>query len=251
MPTPTENDSASVLRLLWSPPPPPRFGPQPSLTRTALAAAAVEVADAEGLPAVSMQRIAAALGVTKNALYRYVRSKSELVALTVEHAIEEPPDLSHIAAWRPRVEQWAEELHAVWQRHPWIPTATTGDRPMGPREVGWIEAALAALAPSRLPISDRLNVVLALFALARTVALTGTQPWTLPDDSGQLLLSQLREHPTRYPTLLAASGTFAVKDQTEPTSNDATSKAAGPATTATDWRIGLCLLLDGLEARAR
>lgn len=243
----TEDDDASIVRLLWSPKPPPRFGPQPSLTRAALAAAAVEVADAEGLQAVSMQRVASSLGVTKNALYRYVRSKAELVALTVEHAVDDPPDLSHISPWRPRVEQWAEDLHTVWRRHPWIPAATTGNRPMGPREVGWVEAALAALSRSRLPVPERLDVVLALFALMRTVALTGTQPWTLPGDGSKILLARMRDHPELYPALLDASDTFTADVQPASTS---TPDTVGPAT-GTGWRVGLRLLLDGIEARQR
>ena len=250
MATAPADDEASILMLLWAPPPPPRFGPHPSLTPAAPAAAAVEVADAEGLHAVSMQRVATDLGVTKNALYRYVRSKAELVALTVEHAVEDPPDLSHITDWRHRVELWADDLHAVWQRHPWLPAATIGERAMGPREVGWIEAALAAVAPSGLSIAQLLDVVLAMFALVRSAAVTGTQPWTLPGDTGVLLLSRLREHPAQYPALLHASATFANEDGDRPAF-----PARGAATSTTEaesggWRIGLGLLLDGLEASA-
>ncbi|GGL40467.1 TetR/AcrR family transcriptional regulator [Planomonospora parontospora] len=252
MTTTPADDEESILTLLWSPPPPPRFGPQPSLTRAALAAAAVHIADAEGLHAVSMQRVATALGVTKNALYRYVRSKAELIALTIEHAVEDPPDLSPIPDWRLRVEQWADDLHAVWQRHPWLSAATIGDRPMGPHEVGWIETALAAIGPSGLPVTQRLDVVLAMFALVRSAAVTGTgtQPWTLPGDTGQRLLARLREHPAQYPALLRASATFADDGNSHP---HATSAAgAQPAATPVNsgWRTGLRLLLDGLEASA-
>jgi AcrR family transcriptional regulator len=243
----TPSDEESILALLWSPPPSSRFGPQPSLTRAALAAAAVGVADAEGLQAVSMHGVATILGVTKNALYRYVRSKAELVALTVEHAVEDPPDLSHIPDWRLRAERWADDLHAVWQRHPWLPAATTGERSMGPREVGWIEAALAAIDATGLPVAHRLDVVLAMFALVRSAAVTGTgtQPWTLPGDTGQRLLARLREDPARYPALLRASATLADDEESH-------AHAAGPLaeTTHSGWRISLRLLLDGLEASA-
>ena len=247
-------DEESILTLLWSPAPTPRFGPQPSLTHAALATAAVRVADAEGLHAVSMQAVATILGVTKNALYRYVRSKAELVALTIEHAVEDPPDLSHITDWRLRVERWADDLHAVWQRHPWLPAATTGERSMGPREVGWIETALAAIDASGLPVAQRLDVVLAMFALVRSAAVagTGTQPWTLPGDAGKRLLVRLREHPARYPALLRASATLAEEQDGHAY---ATRAADSPPTTTpapeamhSGWRISLRLLLDGLEA---
>nr|BFE78600.1 hypothetical protein GCM10020093_012010 [Planobispora longispora] len=138
---------------------------------------------------------------------------------------------------------------------PWLPAATIGERSMGPREVGWIEAALAALGPSGLPIAQRPDVVLAMFALVRSVAVTGTgtQPWTLPGDTGQRLLARLQEHPERYPALLHASATFTDDQDDRPHAAPAAGAhhATRPTTAASSgWRIGLRLLLDGLEANA-
>ena len=127
---------------------------------------------------------------------------------------------------------------------------------MGPREVGWIEAALTAITPSGLPVPQRLDVVLAMFALVRSVAVTGTgtQPWTLPGDAGQLLLTRLREHPAQYPALLHASAAFAYDEDGHPHTVPAVGApdAPAPATAAANngWRIGLRLLLDGIEANA-
>lgn len=68
----------------------------------AIAAAGIDIADRDGLSAVTMQRVAERLGVTKMALYRYVPGKVELVALMIDLGIGEPPRLATIAGgWRP------------------------------------------------------------------------------------------------------------------------------------------------------
>ncbi|MFB6519684.1 TetR/AcrR family transcriptional regulator [Streptomyces sp. NPDC056401] len=66
---------------------PPSRGPKPSLTAGQIAEAAIEIADAEGLKAVSLARVAKEFGVTAMALYRYVPGKTELLDLMVDLAI--------------------------------------------------------------------------------------------------------------------------------------------------------------------
>ena len=72
--------------FFWAPRPRPTRGPKPALTLGQIADAAIAVADAEGLAAVSMQRVAADLGYTKMSLYRYLPGKAELVAAMIERA---------------------------------------------------------------------------------------------------------------------------------------------------------------------
>jgi hypothetical protein len=57
------------------------------LNALVVADAAVDIADTDGLSAVSMQRVAAQFAVTKMALYRYVASKAELLAVLIEAAV--------------------------------------------------------------------------------------------------------------------------------------------------------------------
>ena len=52
-----------------------------------IAQAGIEIADAEGIAAVTMERVADALGFTKMSLYRYVPGKNELVALMIDSAL--------------------------------------------------------------------------------------------------------------------------------------------------------------------
>ena len=69
------------LDLLWGRRERGRRGPRPGLSADAIVDAAVRLADAEGLEAISMARVAAELGFTTMSLYRYVASKDELLQL--------------------------------------------------------------------------------------------------------------------------------------------------------------------------
>ena len=140
-----------TVELLWGLREPPSRGPKPTLSIGRIAQAAIDIADADGLAAVSMQRVADALDVTKMALYRYLAGKAELLACMIEQAVGDPPDLAHLSGgWRPRLQAWARQMWASWDCHPWLPGATTGDRVMGPRELGWTECAVGALAGTGL-----------------------------------------------------------------------------------------------------
>jgi AcrR family transcriptional regulator len=196
-------EQAGTIELLWALRQPPTRGPKPTLTIEGIARVAVEIADADGLGAVSMQRVARQLGVTKMALYRYLTGKGELLAVMIERAVGDPPDLDRVrGGWRGKLQAWAQAMWATWDRHPWLPGATTGDRVLGPRELGWTECAVGALAGSGLAGRERLDAVLALsghIRNTRSMATAGTQPWTT---GRQVAL--LRQHGDRFPALTAA-----------------------------------------------
>src|SRR5262245_39144895 len=93
-----------TAELLWGMRPAPTRGPKATLSVDKIAAAAVGVADAEGIDNVSMQRVAESLNFTKMSLYRHVAGKADLIAVMIEHAVGEPPDLSRIdGGWRRRL----------------------------------------------------------------------------------------------------------------------------------------------------
>src|SRR6266496_4469960 len=102
----------SSAELLWGQRERPSRGPKPGLSLDGIVRAAIKIADAEGLDAVSMQRVAAEFGFATMSLYRYVPGKSELIDLMIDTAIGPPPDLSVIpGGWRPKL--------TVWARHTW------------------------------------------------------------------------------------------------------------------------------------
>ncbi|MET8755069.1 TetR/AcrR family transcriptional regulator C-terminal domain-containing protein [Streptomyces sp. NPDC004667] len=166
-----------AVRLLWGPPPgPPARGPRRGLTLEGIAGAGVGIADAEGLGGVSMQRVAAELAVTKMALYRYVPGKAELVALMAEAAMPDPAAELDAAleragsGWRERLGAWARELLAAFRAHPWLLRATVGARAVGPREVGWLERALAALEGCGLTGAESMDAVVLVAGHVRGIA---------------------------------------------------------------------------------
>ncbi len=159
-----------VIELLWGEPGGPRRGPKPTLTVGDLARAGIELADAEGLTAVTMQRVAQALGVTKMATYRYVPGKDELVALMADTAMGEPPTLDGIeGGWRPKLRGWTLAMYERMRAHPWALGATTGPRVTGPNELGWVERALAALDGVALNGGQMLDVVVTLTGHIRLI----------------------------------------------------------------------------------
>ena len=191
------------VEFLWGERAQPTRGPKPALSLERIADAAVAVAVAEGLAAVSMQRVAAELGKTKMALYRYLPGKAELVALMVERAIGEPPVL-RAGSWRGALTEWSERLFAAYLRHPWSVDATVGRRPLGPRELGWMECALAALGGgSGLTGAERLDAIAVLAGHARMLA----QQSAARLDEGEMTAAMgevLMLHGERFPWVTAA-----------------------------------------------
>lgn len=196
-----EEQPTRTIELLWGKRALPTRGPKATLTVDKIAAAAVLVADTEGIDSVSMQRVAESFDFTKMSLYRHVSGKSDLLAVMVEHAVGEPPDLRRVkGGWRPRLERWARALSASWEEHPWLPGVTVGARAMGPRETGWVESAVAALDGTPLSPIERMDVVTLMSGHLRNtqaVDVAGTQPW---HDRSHLAL--LQEQPDRFPALL-------------------------------------------------
>lgn len=150
------------IAAAWGVRPPPAKGPKRGLTLERIVAAAVEIADAEGLGAVSMNRVAKELRTGAMSLYRYVESKDELLALMVDAAIGEVPPTRGTGSWRPRLERWARAtMEAMW-RHPWTVNAPIAGPPLAPHAVAWFEDALAALDGTGLRPEEKPSVVLML-----------------------------------------------------------------------------------------
>jgi AcrR family transcriptional regulator len=184
--------------FLWEERPKPARGPKPALTLEQIADAAIAIADAEGLAAVSMQRVAADLGYTKMSLYRYLPGKAEMVAAMLERGIGAPPDLSALA-WRPALTRWAEVLLSRYFGHDWTLAASTGKRPIGPNELSWMETALTAL-PAGLNGGERMDAVATIAGHVRAIAAQKGGEEQLVQAMGLVL----REHADRFPAVAAA-----------------------------------------------
>ena len=93
-----------------------------------ITAAAIGLADAEGLAAVSMARVAETSGYSTMALYRYVSGKDELLMLMSDATAPDPPDLSGAGSWRDALELWAMSQIGMVVGRPVVPRSAAGRR---------------------------------------------------------------------------------------------------------------------------
>jgi AcrR family transcriptional regulator len=148
-----------TLKLLWGRRERPPKGPKPALTVPQIVDAAIAVADAEGLEALSMRKVADKLGVGAMSLYRYIPGKSELLELMLDAIHAEHP-LHTDGTWRERLERLARETRAMIQRHPWMLHVTLGQRPpLGPNLIAVFDAHLQALKESGLTPAETIAAV--------------------------------------------------------------------------------------------
>ncbi|MEV7420005.1 TetR/AcrR family transcriptional regulator [Streptomyces sp. NPDC089919] len=150
---------------LWLRSDEPRRGRRPSFSREAITAAAVAVADAEGLDAVTMRRVAAEVGAGVMSLYSYAPDKDTLLELMVDHitaelAATDPPT----GDWRADLKALAHLQRAHMLRHPWLPAALATRRSPGPHTLAVLEHALAVLRPSGLAGGAKIEVFAQLTA---------------------------------------------------------------------------------------
>ncbi|MFJ6518058.1 AcrR family transcriptional regulator [Streptomyces filamentosus] len=231
----SERDPGVSLALLWGEAGDrPRRGPKPKFTPLDVARRGVEIADLEGLEALSMQRVAEALGVTTMALYRYVPGKPDLIDLMVDTVLSDPPDLARVpGGWRPRLEAWARACHDVYRAHPWILAATGLRRhAMGPHQVAWLDAVLDALEPTGLTARRRHDVAILVLGLVRNLTQERLDSTEQGDEEwDRLSARQLAAHADRYPALTRAiaEGAFAPADDAP-------------------LAFGLACVLDGVQA---
>ena len=172
-------------------------------------AAAVALADGDGLDAVSMRTVAARLGAGAMSLYNYVPDKEALIAAMIEHVSGEQrlPEAPS-GDWRGDLSALAREQRALLHRHPWLIDALTHRQPLGPNALAVLEFAAAALEPTGQPPATRLetfalltgfvvNVVRSELADAAAASARGPDP-----DRLRQLLDLLATG--RYPTVAAA-----------------------------------------------
>ncbi|MGI5347089.1 TetR/AcrR family transcriptional regulator [Streptomyces sp. CA-250714] len=144
---------------LWLSPERPRRGRRPAFSREAITTAAVALADAEGLDAVTMRRVAAEVGAGVMSLYSYAPDKDTLLELMVDHVSGElPTATAPTGDWRADLKAVAHDQRALMLRHPWLPATLTTRRTLGPNTLAFLERALAALRPTGLDGAAKLEV---------------------------------------------------------------------------------------------
>lgn len=146
------------LDLLWGLRERGRQGPKPGLSLDAIVDAAIAVADAEGLAAVSMARVAKDLGFTTMSLYRYVENKDELLQLMWNASAAGAPQIEG-DDWRSKMRSWAMEQWRMLHRRQWVLEMPMVTPPAGPNSLGWIEQAVTGFDDTGLNDAEKLGIV--------------------------------------------------------------------------------------------
>jgi len=148
------------LDLLWGRRERGKRGPRPGLSPDTIVAAAMRVADADGLEAVSMARVAKELGFTTMSLYRHVANKDELLqlmwnasAIGAETLVLEGSD------WRERIMSWALAQRDMLDRHPWITLLPLAAPPLAPNSMHFVERGLEAMDDTGLTDDDKIRAI--------------------------------------------------------------------------------------------
>ncbi|WP_432829034.1 TetR/AcrR family transcriptional regulator [Dactylosporangium sp. CA-092794] len=232
---------------IWARPEPSARAPR--FSRERIAAAALQIADAEGIEAVSMRNVAARLGAGTMTLYNYVETKDELLALMDDALMAEavvpegdlPPD------WREAVATIARRTWSLLARHPWAITVGQGPS-VGPNAMLHFEQSLAALSGTGLSTEAKLDLLAVVdayvFGSAQRAADAHDRTETDPAVVEGIVAYGLAQLATgRYPHTAALLGD---RDPRDP-------DAPGPPTTAdalaAQFERGLQVVLDGAAAR--
>lgn len=114
------------------------------LSRETILRAAIDIADEDGLDAVSMRAIASRFGVTAMSLYRHVAGKDAILDGMIDQVVSEI-DLVDFAGWKETVRSAAISTHDVLVRHPWAPAMWLSRQSEGPARLRWGDFLLRAL----------------------------------------------------------------------------------------------------------
>jgi len=129
------------------------------LTRTRIVAAAIALADREGMDAVSLRRIASKLGVHVTSLYNHVPTKEAVVDGIVEHLMKAAKLPEKVSGWEEWVRQFARGLRTVARKHPGAITAFHHRPVQGPEATRFPELGLQCFRAAGFEISEAYSAV--------------------------------------------------------------------------------------------
>ncbi|MGW5387528.1 TetR/AcrR family transcriptional regulator [Nocardia sp. NPDC003963] len=222
--------------LVWERPEPPDRPTPARLSRERIVDAAIGLADADGLAAVSLRKVAAALDVGPMRLYGYIATKEELLDLMVDAVYAEIRPLGD--GWREVLRSLAETTRQAAHRHEWLADLIGGRPQLGPHALARGEAVVAAMGgigvDAVMPVVDAVNAYV-IGAVRREITEQRAERSTGLDQN------QWQAAHGPYLQRTFATGRF-------PALSTVIRDAAHLDADQT-FRIGLDFLLDGIEAR--
>jgi AcrR family transcriptional regulator len=204
--------------------------------------AAIEIADAEGIEAISMRHIASVLGVGTMSLYWHVVNKDELLDLVFDEIFGEIEPLKASSGdWRADAEQIAHATRAVMHRHPWL-TSLVGDRPaLGPNLLRHLEASLAKFEPLGLSAGAMLGIMGTIDIWTIGFVVRELQERWFRQQN-EMTVDELYTWMEPYVVEQLATGEY-------PAFARCLEQLSGPPSADEQFQFGLDCLLDGIEVR--
>jgi AcrR family transcriptional regulator len=227
-----DDEVPRAVLALWGTESGSRRGPKPAMSVRTIAAAAVEIADRDGLHAASMAVVAKHLGFTTMSLYRYVDSKADLHLAMLDEATGPPPAINRRLGWRNQLAAWAEAEAAQLGRHPWALEVRLASPPLSPNTLAWMDLGLQILDRAGLTPERAASTLLFVDGYVRQQVSLGLQ-YT---DGGAGWAERLRRvlPPDSLPALAAALEAGVFDDDPSDFPED-------------EFSVGLELILDGVE----
>lgn len=112
--------------------------PRIRLSRERVLRAAVDLADASGIDAVSMRHVAAGLDVVPMALYKHVADKEDLLSGMIDLLISEYDPARSGESWRDALQTRVLSARSVLSRHPWARAVIETRRTRTPAVLGYM-----------------------------------------------------------------------------------------------------------------
>jgi AcrR family transcriptional regulator len=175
-----------TFALLWNLREHSGLGRPAGLTVDQITAAAIQVADADGMDNLSMRSVADRLGVGTMSLYRHVSSKDELLDLMIDRVSAEVRyDQDSHSHWRPQLERVARSNQSMFQRHPWLLKAFPRRPPQGPGVIGKYDAELRTVEGIGLTDVEMDSVLALVLGYVRDATASLLEWTTMSERTGQ------------------------------------------------------------------
>ncbi|MEU6133873.1 TetR/AcrR family transcriptional regulator [Nocardioides sp. NPDC047086] len=230
--------SSDLIPRLWGKPPAGRRGPKPALSAAQIVEAAYFIADEQGLAAVSMARVAEAVGCSPMALYRHVKNKDELLILLADRLSAELPEPSRDLGWREGLAAWMRAQVDLALSKPWFLDLPLGASLPGPNRLAWLDLGFHYLREVALPADEKLAIlgIISQYGLGEArIEVEAARLAENPYASFEQMLVTYAD-PERFPNLMASMATW------QPAESGEVSDSDDPSA------FGQRLLMAGIEA---
>jgi AcrR family transcriptional regulator len=205
--------------------------PRAPLSRERILRAAIELADEDGIDALTMRRLGRRLGVEAMSLYNHVADKDDLLDGMVEEVTTEFEVPTGTPDWKASIRSCTISAHGVLRRHPWASSVIESRARSGPARLRLLDATIGVLAGAGFPMPVVIRTLMALDSHTYGFTLQ-EQAWPFPVEAAPEMAAALAaDLPDEYPNMAAMVAFVAT---TRPG-------------TILEFEFGLDLLLDGLE----